>query len=168
MIVIYFGSTSFHFTCYCFFGLLVPEAIDFESPLRTFRVLSSTTIPLPEDDRRFLVSTIFLLRIASVRFNVFLLLQEFATMQSMNRWCDRRRCFSNRPSTVFFSASEAAFFLAMCSSMSLRSWVFSSRKTSKDCSRSEVRDFLRNRLFFACLRFRSLLTKKKSLREINE
>lgn len=133
--------------------------MDFESLLRSFSVLSSTMIPLPVG-RFFFFSmfffSAFLLLLESLDFLLLLVFPEFAMRHWIKRSCDRTRCFSKRLSTDC-AASAAAFFLAMCSSISLRRLVFSSLKASKDCSKSVVNDFLRKRLFFACFRFLSLL-----------
>ena len=188
------------FLFYCFCRLLVPEAMDFESPFSTFRVLSSTMVPLPVNDisddgdddddplaPALVVSSLLLLLLSPPTFFLFVPLPLFATaeltrMHSMNRSWDLTRCRSNNSSTdgcvaelsarlvsvllldapsvaavsAAKSAAALAFLRAMWSSMRFRSFVFSSRSISKDCSSVDVKDFLRRRLFLACLRFRSL------------
>ena len=141
---------------YFFWGLSVMVLIDFESPFNTFRVLSSTTMPRPEDESGFssvVLSSVFLLPLASFDAFLDLALQDFATIHLMKCSCDRTRCCSSRVST---GVAAAFFFFAIYSSTSFRRLVFSSRKASRDCSSSDVRDFLRRRLFLACLRLRSL------------
>lgn len=139
------------------------EGIDLESPFNTFRVLSSTIMPLPEYgiglSAEFLVS-VFLLLLESFDFLDFDL-PELKTMHLMKRSCDWTRRFSKSDSTDFDEEDSSFFLAVMYSSISLRRLVFSSRKVSRDCSSSEVSDFLRKRLFFACLRFRSLSSKGK-------
>mmetsp|Transcript_23136 Transcript_23136/g.54702 ORF Transcript_23136/g.54702 Transcript_23136/m.54702 type:complete len:211 (+) Transcript_23136:259-891(+) len=95
-----------------------------------------------------------------------------ARISAMNFWCERRRRSSSRTSTdVGFAAGPVGVagsdvassgwsfrVAARWSSMRFRSFVFSSRRTSKDCSSVVVRHFFRMRLFFACFRFLSLRT----------
>ena len=139
------------------------EGKDLESPFNTFRVLSSTIMPLPEYGMLFsavLFVSVILLLLESFDDFLDFGLPELVTMDLMKRSCDWTRRFSKSHSTDV-AEEDASFFLAMYSSTSFRRLVFSSRKASSDCSNSDVRDFLRKRLFFACLRFRSLSSEAK-------
>ena len=130
------------------------EMMDFDSPFNTLSVLSSTTKPLPEA-----VQLIFFFLVASLDFLLPLVLRRGPLRrQAINRSCEEMRCFCRRVSTLSTVSLDSfdSFFLAKWSSICLRSFIFSSLRVWRDCSKSEVKHFLRKRLFLACFRFRSL------------